>query len=378
MMTILRKTILAYPKQVAELKATLNHPDQNTRTFEMQCLKYSSIKEIVENALTVRLGNSEYEFRFPEKRCQPPDRISDYEQSIRYFIGNAITNVHLTKHTQRCFKKGPECYANLPDGVSESYTLVYNKEYDLWSNWCGMKEPRFMIRFQPKRLIEDVFMNVHNPVITKLLLCNNNVQIGMNGRSVLYSTGYQVKSQQKEERAAFEKVSNVLCKVIQKQVNTAYEKAKTVTRKSISNTKHSQAEAEEAIPEHQLGFRRILAGIYTHTSGHILGAPMAHYNAMNESRFTFSHNDVYLPVYALGNGTVHTVYRLCWNRHKYGTPPSCVTFRHSLQRCAVISSALFCYDIQLLKVICPHILFLNVDSTFLPIAAHHLTLVNNA
>jgi hypothetical protein len=35
MMTILRKTILAYPKQVAELKATLNHSDQNTRTFEM-------------------------------------------------------------------------------------------------------------------------------------------------------------------------------------------------------------------------------------------------------------------------------------------------------------------------------------------------------
>ena len=35
MMTILRKTILAYPKQVAELKATLNHSDQNTRTFEI-------------------------------------------------------------------------------------------------------------------------------------------------------------------------------------------------------------------------------------------------------------------------------------------------------------------------------------------------------
>jgi hypothetical protein len=64
------------------------------RKHNMQCLKYSSINEIVENALTVRLGNSEDEFRFPEKRCQPPDRISDYEQSIRYFIGNAITTLH--------------------------------------------------------------------------------------------------------------------------------------------------------------------------------------------------------------------------------------------------------------------------------------------
>ena len=74
-----------------------------------------------------------------------------------------------------------------------------------------------MLHFQPKRLIEDVFMNTHNPTITKLLMCNNNFQIGMNGRSILYCTGYQVKSQQKEERHAFEKVSNVLCKVIQKQ-----------------------------------------------------------------------------------------------------------------------------------------------------------------
>jgi hypothetical protein len=116
-------------------------------------------------------------------------------------------------------KKGPEYYTNLPNGVSESYKLVYTEEFDIWSTWCGLKQKRWMVRFQPKRLIEDAFMNVHSPVITKLLMCNNNVQVGMNGRSVLYSTGYQVKSQQKEERHAFEKVSNVLCKVIRKQVS---------------------------------------------------------------------------------------------------------------------------------------------------------------
>jgi hypothetical protein len=198
-----------------------------------KCLKYFSINEIVENALNVHIGNHENKFKFPERRCEPLDRIvyemgkdfawmerNDYEQSIRYFAGNAITNVHLTKHSQRCFKKGSECYANLPDGISESDVIVYAHEYDIWSDWCGNKEKRIMLRFQPKRLIEDVFMNIHNPMITRLLMCNNNVQIGMNGRSVLYSTGYQVKSQQKEERNAFEKVSNVLCKVIQKQVRT--------------------------------------------------------------------------------------------------------------------------------------------------------------
>jgi hypothetical protein len=71
-----------------------------------------------------------------------------------------------------------------------------------------------MLRFQPKRLIEDVFMNMHNPLIMELFMCKNNLQLGMNGRSILYCTGYQAKSQQKEECHAFEQVSKVLCNVI--------------------------------------------------------------------------------------------------------------------------------------------------------------------
>jgi hypothetical protein len=58
-------------------------------------------------------------------------------------------------------KKGAECYANLPEGISESTKLVYDQEFDLWSDWCGNKEKRFMFGFQSKRLVEDVFMNVH-------------------------------------------------------------------------------------------------------------------------------------------------------------------------------------------------------------------------
>ncbi len=210
----------------------LCHELDGQLVFCVRCDKFLGINGIIQNALNTHLGKDEIQFEFPENRCKPLDRIvyemgkdfswmdqSDYKQSMRYFVGNVITNVHLTKHAQRCFKKGPECYANLPDAVSESYKLVYMKEVDIWSNWCGLIQKRSMVRFQPQRLIEDAFMNVHNPVITKLLMCNNNVQVGMNGRSVLYSTGYQVKSQQKEERHAFEKVSNVLCKVIRKQVS---------------------------------------------------------------------------------------------------------------------------------------------------------------
>ena len=183
--------------------------------------------------MNTHLRNPGYKFHFPEKRCKPLDHIAyemgknltwndedDYNQAVRYLVGNAITNVHLTTHANRCFKKGSKCYANLPDGVSDTSQLVFNTEFDLWSNWCGVTEERFRFKFQSQRLLEDAFTNVHNRTITKLLMCNNNVQVGMNGRTVLYCTGYQLKSQQKEERLAFEKVSTVLCKVIQKQVCT--------------------------------------------------------------------------------------------------------------------------------------------------------------
>jgi hypothetical protein len=147
----------------------------------------------------VDLGDN---FQFPEGHCKPVDRIvyeigkdflcyerSNYKQAIWYFAGNAITNSHFTLHSQRCFKKGPECYTNLPDGVSDSTILVYNPVPDSWSDWKGSKEKRNMLRFQPKRSIEDTYMNVNNPVITKLLLCKKNVQVGMNGRTIFYSTG---------------------------------------------------------------------------------------------------------------------------------------------------------------------------------------------
>jgi hypothetical protein len=277
----------------------------------VKCEKKFSVNEIIRNALKSHLGDLGDTFQFPEGHCKPVDRIvyemgkdfswyerNSYDQAIRYFAANAITNSHFTTHSQRCFKKGPECYTDLPDGVSDSTILVYNAEPDSWSDWKGSKEERNMLRFQPKRSIEDAYMNVNNPVVTKLLLCNNNVQVGINGRNIFYNTGYQVKAQQKEERHAFEKVSAVLCKVIQKQVRTINH---VVGQQTKNKTKEIlfQAEAEESIPSQQLGFRRILAGIYTHTSGHIVGAPMAHYNAINGSRFRYSHDHSFLPVHGL-------------------------------------------------------------------------------
>ena len=197
-----------------------------------KCHKTFTANGIVSRAINTHLGNHNKIFSFPDGDIKHLDKVvyelqkdftwmskTDEEQSLRYFASNALVNVHLTTHASRCFKKGPECYANLPEQSSESIKIVYNDKCDMWSDWFGNKEARWMFRFEPRRAVQDAFMNTHNPSITSLLGCNSNVMVGMNGRLVLYVTGYNVKSQQKEERVAFEKVSDVLTKVFRAQVN---------------------------------------------------------------------------------------------------------------------------------------------------------------
>jgi hypothetical protein len=72
-----------------------------------------------------------------------------------------------------------------------------------------------------------------------------------------------------------------------------------VRRKYKTNHLNFQAEAEEALPEQQMRFRWILAGIYMQTGAHTVGAPMAPYNAINGSRFKLSVDRAYLPVHGL-------------------------------------------------------------------------------
>jgi hypothetical protein len=205
-----------------------------------RCDTKFSINDIVQSAINTHFGKPGQLISFPEgsnpKRLdrfvyeQDKDHAwyetGDHEneanaskrKALRYFASNALTNVHFVSHSTRCFKKGSECYANLPDAVTEKDEIIYNEEPDVWSDWCGRREQRWMFRLQPYRPISAVYMNTHNPTLTSLLGCNNNVMVGMNGRLVLYVTGYNVKSQQKEERMAFEGVSKVLVKLLQSQV----------------------------------------------------------------------------------------------------------------------------------------------------------------
>ena len=198
-----------------------------------KCKRKFSANEIVRNALNVHMStNNSVSYEFPEENVRRLDRqvyedqknfswttMNNYSKAIRYFASNALVNMHFVTHTKRCFKKNQECFTNLPDSVCEEVTICFHGECDYWSDWLGRKETRFMFQFRPKRLVEDAFINTHNPTITSLLGINSNVLVGMNGRSVIYVTGYNAKSQQKEERSAFEQVSQILIKIIRNQVS---------------------------------------------------------------------------------------------------------------------------------------------------------------
>jgi hypothetical protein len=98
-----------------------------------------------------------------------------------------------------------------------------------------------------------------------------------------------------------------------------------VRRKHKTNHLNFQTEAKEALPEQQMRFRRILADIYMQTSAHIVGAPMAHYNAINGSRFKLSLDRSYLPVHHGLEGTLKGTNVVMTFKNLNGKP---VVFRH--------------------------------------------------
>ena len=269
-----------------------------------------------ETASNKRLDKLVYELQKAFDWLEDDSPAGELQRAKRYLASNALVNVHRTTHANRCFKKGPECYANLPATITDKTRILYceAKEFDIWSDCWGNKEKRWMFRFEPQRPVEDVFMNVHNPTITCLLGCNNNVMVGMNGRLVFYCTGYNCKPTQKEERETFENVSRVLIGILRKQVRETFFRLpfRCILFHSVlshhrlscsicsvfSSPNVSQEEeegGEENLPDEIMGFKRVLAGIYSHTSTYVVAAPMAHHVALEGSRFRFSHDHCWLP-----------------------------------------------------------------------------------
>ena len=195
----------------------------------------------------------------------------------RAFAVNALTNVHLCTHPKRCFKKSSECYANLPSLPFETSKIIYNEQPNVYSNYLGEKENRYMFKIVPHRNIEDVFMNTYNPHISDLVGCNSNVMAAITGLLVFYVTGYATKNTQEEESKMYQTMSEVLYKAIERQVEN------------------------DSLTDFQKGLRFMLLSIYVHTGTLIIAAPMAYFLAITGSRYMYSHEHNFLPVDGLEN-----------------------------------------------------------------------------
>ncbi len=199
-----------------------------------KCQKSFTIQEIIANALETHMGQQSLNWDFPDNSHRLERIVFEYQkdfewfqkseqdQAKRYFAANALCNFHLVSHTNRCFKKGAECYACLPEPPMESFAIDFAELPDIWANWKGIKENRYMFRFYPERNIEDCFMNTHNEMLTKILGCNTNVLAGLTGCSVFYATCYNVKNQQKEEQFAFQRVAESLVTKMRKLVSNKH------------------------------------------------------------------------------------------------------------------------------------------------------------
>ena len=166
-------------------------------------------------------------------------------------------------------------YPRLPNKSTE---VVFSKEPTTWATFNGLQVSKWIFEPIHMRNLEDSYTNIHNPILTALFLCNNNVICSITGASVMYVTGYNHKPNQKEERLAFENVARVLLK------NIAHQEVGT--------------ESEPLLPS-QVGFRRLLLAVYVHTHSLVIAAPMAHYLALNGSRFRFSHPMKHFPMKSL-------------------------------------------------------------------------------
>ena len=231
-------------------------------------------KLIVYPDTTGRLRKYVYESRKPRSTTN-----GRRQNAIDLFNANASYNVHAVLHATRCFKKGDECYAHLPEQPYLGSKLYFASEMCHWYDYKGEPSETFTFRYMPRRNIEDAFMNTHNRDITERCPCNTNILCAITGPAVFYVTCYNVKKQQKDERVAWENVARVL-----------------VNRLEIQQEAQA-ANQESDVSVYKSGFRHLLSGVYAHTNAHILAAPMAHYLALNHSRFRFSHDINRLPAH---------------------------------------------------------------------------------
>ena len=191
--------------------------------------------------------------------------------------------IQVTGLRPSCYKYGCECRYSFPKPYCCSFDVV-DEQHDsskltIWRTLGCVDEDVYLFAIKTKRGIGSQFLNTHSEVITKMLACNSNIQMG-SPRCVFYVIHYSTKSTQKEDRGVdYDRIGNQVIRRMER------EKAKIDSEIADGNS-----DAQEEVNHFREGLCRFLLGMNIHMTQDVVSATMAHLLiAQNGTRFTFSH-----------------------------------------------------------------------------------------
>ena len=195
---------------------------------------------------------------------------------IRTTILKKRFEIHDHKHRQSCFKKDCECRFLFPF-FPQQQTYIDEDETKGTISWYKLVETEHLQTkpwiLNTKRDMGCEFMNSHSWVISELLNCNSNIQIG-DPTQVFYSTLYSSKNTQKEDAERHKRIARSIIYRLIRQQNQ-------VTMGLSDSCPSGFGE----------GISRMLSGIMAATSRDVVSAPMAHLLICQHGRrFKYSHD----------------------------------------------------------------------------------------
>jgi hypothetical protein len=209
-----------------------------------------------------------------------------FKSCVRNYLLHLRFNQHAHKHRLSCFKKGNECRALFPMGLQYTWDIDWNDNNEIdWDMVDGSSTRACAFTVLPKRIFGDQYMNTHNPIISDLFACNNNVQIGDMAHA-FYNTLYTIKNTQGEDA--------------QRWVHVSTNFSRGIIREATRRQQEQEASGTEDTgeePDFLRGLCRLMSGVRSHMSSTTISATMAHLlSTRGGSRFHLSHDTHGLPI----------------------------------------------------------------------------------
>ena len=125
-----------------------------------------------------------------------------FNRGVRHHVATNHMNEHDSSHRPSCYKYGCECRYSFPKPYCCSFGVV-DEQHDsskltVWRTLGCVDKDVYPFAIKTKRGIGSQFVNTHSEVITKMLGCNSNIQMG-SPHCVFYIIHYSTKSTQKED-----------------------------------------------------------------------------------------------------------------------------------------------------------------------------------